>query len=168
MDRLIYLPKNIGDLLRFEPPKQVTSTLHRYPPSDRTDTLARGDNYLGYRVEDPKGKLKGYSDHYLMVLLWLTYGVAGTIPEWVYRDYLWHTFKHSQKEVTIDTGIVDVMTPDKVIEVKKAANWKHALGQVLAYSYTTSKTPVVALIGSVPTQARAVYLNLGVELIELP
>jgi hypothetical protein len=103
-----------------------------------------------------------------MVLLWLTYGIPGVVPEWVYRDYLWHTYPDSAKEVAIETGIVDIMTPELVIEVKKAANWKHSMGQVLAYSYTTGKTPVVALIGAVPQVAKDVLQGLDIGLIELP
>jgi hypothetical protein len=103
-----------------------------------------------------------------MVLLWLTYGISGVVPEWVYRDYLWHTYPDSAKEVAIETGIVDIMTPELVIEVKKAANWKHAMGQVLAYSYTTGRTPVVALIGTVPQVAKDVLQGLDIGLIELP
>jgi hypothetical protein len=36
-------------------------------------------------------------------------------------------------EVACDHGVVDLLTDDEVIEVKEAHQWKHALGQVLAY-----------------------------------
>jgi hypothetical protein len=35
-------------------------------------------------------------------------------------------------EFTIPNGRIDVVTADEIIEVKKASQWKHALGQVLS------------------------------------
>jgi len=43
-------------------------------------------------------------------------------------------------EVSTSMGRVDVLTDDEIIEVKRASYWKHALGQVLAYSMGTGMT----------------------------
>ena len=37
-------------------------------------------------------------------------------------------------EVEVESGVIDVLTESKIIEVKKIENWKHALGQILSYS----------------------------------
>lgn len=39
-----------------------------------------------------------------------------------------------EREVRVETGIIDVLTPTQVIEVKHVSEWKHAVGQVLIYS----------------------------------
>jgi hypothetical protein len=38
-------------------------------------------------------------------------------------------------EVETPTGFIDVLTVDKIIEVKQEHNWKHALGQVKCYGF---------------------------------
>ena len=38
------------------------------------------------------------------------------------------------KEVKTPAGNIDLLTPTHIIEVKIAHNWKHGLGQLLAYS----------------------------------
>lgn len=40
----------------------------------------------------------------------------------------------AEVEVETAVGFVDVLTSEEIIEVKIGANWKHALGQILAYS----------------------------------
>ena len=74
---------------------------------------------------------------------------------------------YSRTEVIIESGIVDILTPDKVIEVKKADNWKHALGQTLAYSAELHKAPCVALIGGLSPICRRILSYYGVDNIEL-
>lgn len=41
---------------------------------------------------------------------------------------------NGRTEVRCEVGVIDVMTADRIIEVKKAIRWKHAMGQALAYS----------------------------------
>ena len=43
--------------------------------------------------------------------------------------------ENGQTEVKCDAGIADIVTAEYVIEVKCANNWKHALGQVIAYGF---------------------------------
>jgi hypothetical protein len=76
-------------------------------------------------------------------------------------------------EVEVETkfGNIDVLTPTMIIEVKTARSWKHALGQILAYSeeYKSHKK-VVCLFDldkcmySVK-DIREVYCKYGVELL---
>ncbi len=37
-------------------------------------------------------------------------------------------------EVDSSSGIIDLLTHDKIIEIKSANKWKHAIGQILSYS----------------------------------
>jgi hypothetical protein len=75
-------------------------------------------------------------------------------------------------EVKTESGRIDLLTEDAVIEIKDISNWKHALGQVLAYSihYPDHKR-VVYLFGELPdnidTIARAFQLN-NIKLNLLP
>jgi hypothetical protein len=76
-------------------------------------------------------------------------------------------------EVEVETkfGKIDVLTPTMIIEVKTARSWKHALGQILAYSeeYKSHKK-VICLFDldkcmySVK-DIREVYSKYGVELL---
>ncbi|VWC02469.1 hypothetical protein [Burkholderia lata] len=50
------------------------------------------------------------------------------------RDVLSVRNPAGQTEVHTRVGYVDLLLPTAVVEVKSLTNWKHALGQVLAYS----------------------------------
>jgi len=53
------------------------------------------------------------------------------------------------REVKTPAGKIDILTDLEVIEVKHYKNWKHALGQVLAYStYYPEHTKVIYLFGN--------------------
>jgi hypothetical protein len=39
----------------------------------------------------------------------------------------------AENEVTTPVGKIDLLTHDKIIEIKTASDWKHAIGQVLCY-----------------------------------
>ncbi len=51
------------------------------------------------------------------------------IQEWLQEEV------GGETEVQTPYGNIDLLTHDSVIEIKRAENWKHALGQVLSYSY---------------------------------
>jgi hypothetical protein len=52
------------------------------------------------------------------------------------------------REASNPCGRVDVLTKSYVIEVKKACNWKHGIGQALVYQfYYSDKKPVLFLFG---------------------
>jgi hypothetical protein len=38
-----------------------------------------------------------------------------------------------EREVECEAGFIDLLTQDKIIEVKNIINWKHAIGQVICY-----------------------------------
>lgn len=40
---------------------------------------------------------------------------------------------NGKTEVQCKTGVIDILTKSEIIEVKKAKEWKHAIGQVLIY-----------------------------------
>ena len=56
------------------------------------------------------------------------------IPEASVRDALAASIPGSATEVPCSSGFVDIVTPDELIEVKRAQLWKGGLGQVLVYS----------------------------------
>lgn len=49
------------------------------------------------------------------------------------RDKLASSIPGAKTEVHCSSGIIDILTPTEVIEVKRASMWKAAMGQVLAY-----------------------------------
>lgn len=165
MDRFINLPEHIGKGVTMSPPSVICNSLARFPPGTRKRRTYRNSDWTCVRVEDPSGAINHLSDSRIQNLLILIYGK--NIQEYVYRDYLADTIPESRVEVIIDSGIVDILTPDTVIEVKKATNWKHALGQTLAYSAELHRTPCVALIGTLSPICRRVLSIYGVDNIEL-
>lgn len=50
------------------------------------------------------------------------------------------------REVKVKSGRVDILTKNYAIEVKKAPQWKHAIGQALWYAQQTNKSPGIILI----------------------
>ena len=80
-------------------------------------------------------------DQYLSTLFNLAYA-----KEFAYRDMC--QYKYGGKtEVTVPgIGRIDVLTDDRVIEVKNIQTWKGGLGQVLSYSeFYPNHTPTLAL-----------------------
>lgn len=62
------------------------------------------------------------------------------------RDVLSVRNPAGQTEVHTRVGYIDLLLPTAVVEVKSLANWKHALGQVLAYSsYYPNRRKVIHL-----------------------
>ena len=55
--------------------------------------------------------------------------------EKVVRDRLASTISNSQIEVVTKSGRIDILTPLEIIEVKQVRKYKHAMGQILSYSY---------------------------------
>lgn len=55
-------------------------------------------------------------------------------PESKVRDALAASVRGARTEVPCSSGVVDIVTPMEIIEVKRATLWKAAMGQVLAYS----------------------------------
>jgi hypothetical protein len=58
-------------------------------------------------------------------------------------------------EVSTPVGRIDILTNDEVIEVKRYASWKHALGQAIAYSvFYPALRPRIHLVGRVGKEER--------------
>jgi len=54
--------------------------------------------------------------------------------EFEVRDELFNSIPGSKKEVKCETGIIDILTPTEIIEVKHVTKYKHAFGQIFSYS----------------------------------
>lgn len=68
-----------------------------------------------------------------------------------------HNKLGGKREVHVPCGRIDLLTSDAIIEVKVARQWKHALGQVLAYkAYKPKYEAKLALIGKLPSTAKGV------------
>jgi hypothetical protein len=75
-----------------------------------------------------------------------------SVREAEYRDRLAAKLK-GKTEVQTPNGRIDVLTKKEVIEVKCAPDWKHGLGQVLAYSkYYPSHQKRLHLYGEITQQ----------------
>jgi len=51
-----------------------------------------------------------------------------------------------QTEVPVENGRIDIVTSTHAIEVERASNWKHSIGQCLWYALQTNKEPGIILI----------------------
>lgn len=57
------------------------------------------------------------------------------------------------REVRVPCGRIDLLTTDRIIEVKHCKGWKHALGQVLCYSvFRPGYKPTIALYGQLSSK----------------
>lgn len=137
--------------------------INKYPGAKRVIPIApKAQGWVEVTLE---GIRPEFTDSELRNLLMLTY--LDNPPEFCYRNFVAGLFPDSQVELPTAVGFVDVVTDDRVIEVKQASSWKHALGQVLAYSHVTGKAPAVALFGKISDIARDIFHVQGIEIIEL-
>lgn len=107
-------------------------------------------------------------DQYLSTLFNLAYS-----REYAYRDLCCSKFNGTPEVVIPGIGRVDVLTADKIIEVKDIRLWKGAIGQILVYSqFYPNHQPTIALtpnpknryeIGTI----KQICEKLGIEVIEL-
>jgi DNA gyrase/topoisomerase IV subunit B len=63
-----------------------------------------------------------------------------------YYCNLIHQQLGGEREVTVTSGLVDIVTETHAYEVEWAKNWKHSIGQALWYGLQTNKKPGVVLI----------------------
>lgn len=158
--RYIQLPKRTLAEVNHYSPLRVAGDILRHKPSLKSPNAKRYNQ--SYRLPQT---LFQYSDSQLQTLIQVMYDPQSN--EAVYRDFLYHSIPSAKREVHCEAGIIDVMTNESVIEVKKAKNWKHSLGQALSYSYCTGKKPAVALIGQIPEIAFDVMKKHSVSIIDL-
>ncbi len=80
--------------------------------------------------------------------------VAKASPEAEVRDRLAQSIPGSRTEVSTEFGRIDILTPTEVIEVKRATQWKQAIGQVEIYLHTyPNHKPRIHLFGKTKHQA---------------
>lgn len=48
--------------------------------------------------------------------------------------------------MAVENGRVDIVTSTHAIEVERASNWKHSIGQCLWYAFQTNKEPGIILM----------------------
>ena len=165
MDRVIQLPLEAHIGVSMAPRAQVTHMLSQHTQSHSRRKAYSKSDWLYTDVFDPENKLNHLSDSRIQTLLILLFG--RNIKEYVYRDYLTDNIPGARSEVIINSGVVDVVSPDRVIEVKKSENWKHALGQSLAYAAELNLKPCVALIGRLHPVSQKIFQRYGVDNIQL-
>lgn len=165
MDRVIKLPIEAHMGVSMAPKAYVTSKLSQYSQSYSSRKAYSKKEWLYTEVYDSKNELNHLSDSRIQTLLILLFGC--NVKEYVYRDYLTDNIPGAKSEVIIDSGIVDVLAPDKVIEVKKSENWKHAMGQSLAYAAELNLIPCVALIGKLHPVSQKILHHYRVDNIPL-
>jgi hypothetical protein len=85
---------------------------------------------------------------------------ASTLLEHKLRDVLARSLG-GITEAVLPYGRADVMTTTRVFEVEPAAQWRHAVRQVLAYSMQCGLPPAIALFGEKhSSQVLSIYLKL--------
>lgn len=73
----------------------------------------------------------------------------GGARECAVRDVLAVAEPDGHVEVHTPVGFIDFLLPTAIVEVKEVNRWKHAVGQVLAYSiYYPGRTKIIHLYGS--------------------
>ena len=87
---------------------------------------------------------------------------SSTAAERAVQQYLWTVEGGSIEVQCGDAGLADLVTASQVIEIKAVRQWKHAIGQVLAYTseLNGSRAPRIHLFG--PEQ-ECMHLNDVVE-----
>ena len=107
-------------------------------------------------------------DQYLSTLFNLAYA-----KEFAYRDMCQEMYG-GQTEVPIPgVGRIDVLTSDRIIEVKALSKFKHSIGQVLVYSeYYPNHKPTIALTPDSkskydPEMIETICNKLGIDVIFL-
>jgi hypothetical protein len=54
---------------------------------------------------------------------------------------------NAEIEVETPVGFIDIVSEDKIIEIKEISKWKHAVGQILCYANYIKKTKEIYLFG---------------------
>lgn len=68
-------------------------------------------------------------------------------------------YMRGQTEVQVENGRIDIVTETHAIEVDRAANWKHSIGQSLWYAQQMNLSPGIVLI-----VLDSVDWNMGIRL----
>ena len=77
---------------------------------------------------------------------------------------------NGETEIPCKTGIIDIVTETKIIEVKKIIDWKHAIGQISVYGLEfPNKQKTIALFGDTSNEMKQMIIlfckELNIEVI---
>jgi hypothetical protein len=111
--------------------------------------LAVPENKLCIRKRGKGGSTYIHLDILPELERWLRKDSYGTYPEKSCKEEFVKTLpKNYKTEVACAAGLVDVVTPKEVIEIKAMRSWKAAIGQILVYRlYFPTKSPRIHLFG---------------------
>lgn len=84
----------------------------------------------------------------LLFLMQFHFLFSGLFAQSSEADYaiLIHAKTGGQREVTVPSGRVDILTDTHAYEIEWANKWKHAIGQALWYALQTNTKPAIVLI----------------------
>jgi hypothetical protein len=99
------------------------------------------------KIEKPDRLKQGaWFDYLKQVAACRTGSWSNRCREAIVRDRLAARISGSRVEVRCETGFVDIVTPDQIIEVKRARSYKAAIGQIIVYGL------------SFPTKTRRIHI----------
>lgn len=92
------------------------------------------------------------------------------ICERAYQHALQQKYKYGPKQ--LKSGVTDITTPNKHIEIKRWPCWKHSLGQLLSYDHYDKKPELEAhLFGEYAEYkkeiAREVFTKYNIKVVDL-
>lgn len=80
----------------------------------------------------------------LFAILLLALSIVAQPESWYVTQIAQHLKGHT--EVSVENGRIDIVTETHAIEVERATNWKHAIGQSLWYAIQKNLSPGIVLI----------------------
>jgi hypothetical protein len=108
------------------------------------------ENFRGLSDVNLGSKIRHKGGHYFatpaVANRYLTHVPKGSMLECAVRDMLTVQYPDGRVEVRTPVGFIDLLFPTSIMEVKSFKKWKHALGQVLAYSaYYPDRSKIIHL-----------------------
>ncbi len=79
-----------------------------------------------------------------IILILVSFFTHAQTEAWYVTEIARHL--DGQTEVKVENGRVDIVTRTHAIEVERASNWKHAIGQSLWYALQTNLSPGIVLL----------------------
>jgi hypothetical protein len=99
----------------------------------------------------------------LWIFLSLSFTSVSAQPESWYINQLAEKL-NAQTEVQVENGRVDLVSDEYAIEVERATNWKHSIGQSLWYALQTNKKPgIILLMASVDERKNGIRLQSALD-----
>lgn len=92
-----------------------------------------------------KSLMRTFSTLILLLFLSAVNAQEHGIPESQYADFI-QTLIGGQREISVESGRIDLLTETHAFEIEWAPKWKEAIGQALWYALQTNKQPGIILI----------------------